>query len=152
VAYGVRARDLMPHRPEVCYPGAGWTFRGSVDRELALPNGPSLACRVLRFAHGTFDQRQIVVVNYYIVDGQYCPDVSLLRSKAWRGSRGVRYVVQVQVTATSDAYTDLDMAEAGVLAFATESADFIQGVLSAALAEAGPTAGPASPDTTGDSR
>ncbi len=25
VAYGVRLRDLQPHRPEVCYPGAGWT-------------------------------------------------------------------------------------------------------------------------------
>jgi len=152
VAYGVRARDLMPHRPEVCYPGAGWTFRGSVDRELALPNGSSLACRVLRFTHGTFDQRQIVVVNYYIVDGQYCPDVSLLRSKAWRGSRGIRYVVQVQVTATSDAYADLDMAEAGVLAFATESADAIQGVLSAALAEAGPDTGRTSTNTVGEDR
>src|SRR5688572_15339309 len=24
VAYGVHLRDLMPHRPEVCYKGAGW--------------------------------------------------------------------------------------------------------------------------------
>jgi EpsI family protein len=152
VAYGIRARDLMPHRPEVCYPGAGWTFRSSDDRQLALPSGHSLAGRVLRFAHGTFDQRQIVVVNYYIVDGQYCPDVSLLRSKAWHGSRGVRYMVQAQITATSDAYADLDAGEAGALAFAVESADAIQAVLAAALAEAGPTGSRVSPDITGGSR
>jgi len=35
IAYGVRARDLMPHRPEVCYTGAGWTL---IDkRSLKLP-------------------------------------------------------------------------------------------------------------------
>ncbi len=26
VAYGVHYRDLMPHRPEVCYPSNGWTL------------------------------------------------------------------------------------------------------------------------------
>src|ERR1051325_10495344 len=25
IGYGTRARDLMPHRPEVCYVGQGWT-------------------------------------------------------------------------------------------------------------------------------
>ena len=29
IAYGVRLRDLMPHRPEVCYAGAGWALESN---------------------------------------------------------------------------------------------------------------------------
>ncbi|MBM3791986.1 MAG: EpsI family protein, partial [Acidobacteria bacterium] len=36
IASGVRARDLMPHRPEVCYTGAGWTLTGRQTVELPL--------------------------------------------------------------------------------------------------------------------
>ncbi len=132
LAYGVRARDLTPHRPEVCYPGAGWTLEHTADTQLPVPNGSPLACRILRFAKGGFDQRRIVVVNYYIVDGQYCPDVSLLRSKAWRGSSGVRYMAQVQITASVDGLADARAAEATATAFATESAAAIRAVLPAA--------------------
>ncbi len=129
VAYGVKARDLMPHRPEVCYPGAGWTLDGSNDLDLPLPDGSPLACRVLRFSRGGFDLHQMAVVNYYIVDGQYCPDVSLLRSKAWRGSRGIRYMVQVQITCWTGGLRELAAAEASATALATESAEAIRSVL-----------------------
>jgi EpsI family protein len=129
VAYGVKARDLMPHRPEVCYPGAGWTLADKRTVELNLVDGEALGCRVLRFDHGGLDLRSIAAVDYYIVDGQYCPDVSLLRSKAWRGSRGVRHVVQVQIAASATELRDLDAAEAAALKFAADSANIIRGVL-----------------------
>ncbi|NQU75636.1 MAG: EpsI family protein [Planctomycetes bacterium] len=102
VAYGGRARDLMPHRPEVCYPGAGWTRQASDGLLLPLATGSELPCRVYRFDRGGLGQNTVVVLNYYIIDGQYSPDVSLLRSKARWGSEGIRYMAQVQISSTSE--------------------------------------------------
>jgi len=97
VAYGVRARDLMPHRPEVCYPGAGWTREDARTAELLLGDGAALPCRILRFSRGGLGGESVIVLNYYIVDGKYCADVEELRSKAWWGAGGVRYMAQVQI-------------------------------------------------------
>lgn len=98
VAYGVRLRDLTPHRPEVCYPGAGWTLDENKSIELKGADGSPVLCRLLRFHKGTLTSERIQVLNYYIVDGQYCPDVSLLRSKAWRTDIAGSYSAQVQLT------------------------------------------------------
>ena len=98
IAYGVRARDLMPHRPEVCYTGAGWTLQDRDTLTVPLSDGTPLQAGVLTFAPSGLGTRPLTVLNYYIVDGQTCADVSLLRSKAWRGQASIRYMVQVQIT------------------------------------------------------
>jgi EpsI family protein len=97
IASGVKARDLMPHRPEVCYTGAGWTLTNRQSVDLPLSNEMKLPCNILQFSRGTLDKSRVIVLDYYLVDGQYCRDVSLLRSKAWRGSGTVDYVAQVQI-------------------------------------------------------
>lgn len=125
VAYGVKARDLMPHRPEVCYTGAGWTLVDRRSMELPLSDGEMLPCNVLRFSRGTLNKKMVVVLDYYIVDGQYCHDVSLLRSKAWRGSGKVGHVAQVQVVTAVTATFTADSAVRTVGAFAVESASSI---------------------------
>lgn len=101
VGYGVRARDLQPHRPDICYPSAGWTLRGTERVELALANAGTIPAQQYEFFRGGFDRSQVVVLGFYIVDGQFSHDVSLLRSRAWRGSAGVKYVAQVQISAAS---------------------------------------------------
>lgn len=144
VAYGVRARDLMPHRPEVCYPGNGWTLDGSRMAELLLADGSTLACRILRFSRGRLAVRKTTVLNYYIVDGKCCPDVSLLRSRAWRGSGTIRYVAQVQITCSDDGLSGADVADKSVRAFAVDSGRAIRDLFSNAEEGMGPNA--ASPD------
>lgn len=123
VAYGVRARDLMPHRPEVCYPGAGWTLNSSEPAQVTLKDGSRLACQLYRFTKGAglTDQR-IVVLNYYIIDGAYCADVSALRSSAWRGQDAVNYTAQVQVTCAEPAYGGFSAGAESVRAFAAAAA------------------------------
>jgi len=125
VAYGVRARDLMPHRPEVCYTGAGWTLIDRRSMELPLSDGMKLPCSVFQFSRSTLNTKKTVVLNYYIVDRQYCRDVSLLRSKAWRGSGTVRSVAQVQIVASVTANLTADLAARIVYTFAVESAPSI---------------------------
>lgn len=122
VATGVKARDLMPHRPEVCYTGAGWTLIDKRSLELPLSDGTELPCNVMQFSRGTLTTKKVVVLDYYIVDGQYCSDVSLLRSKAWRGSGTVRYVAQVQIVTSISSNQTADSATKAVNTFAVESA------------------------------
>ena len=125
IASGVKARDLMPHRPEVCYTGAGWTLTERRSVELSLSNGMKLPCNVLQFFRGALSRSRVMVLDYYLVDGQYCHDVSLLRSKAWRGSGMVRYVAQVQIIAPIAANQTTDSATKSISSFAIESALFI---------------------------
>jgi len=125
LACGVKARDLMPHRPEVCYTGNGWTLTDRRSVELPLSDGRTLPCNVLQFSRGALNTRMVVVLDYYIVDGQYCRDVSLLRSKAWRGSGAVRYVVQVQITAAATETVTADSAAKLVCGFGVDSASTV---------------------------
>ncbi len=125
VACGVKARDLMPHRPEVCYTGAGWTLIDKRSMELPLSDGMELPCMALQFSRGTLNTKKTILLNYYIVDGQYCRDVSLLRFKAWRGSGTVRYVAQIQIIASATSNLTADSAARLVCDFAAESASSI---------------------------
>ena len=129
VAYGVRARDLMPHRPEVCYPGTGWTLGDSDAVELTPAAAPPLPCTIYRFSRGGLGERTITVLNYYVIDGRCAPDESHLRSKAWRGQGGVRYVAQVQVTCVGDNAVRPGDAEQAVRDFAAESFPHIRALL-----------------------
>ena len=65
----------------------------------------------------------MTVLNYYIVDGQYSPDVSLLRSKAWRGQGGIRYVAQIQIVCSAGTEAAIQAAEQAVRAFGAASAE-----------------------------
>ncbi len=100
VAMGVRIRDLIPHRPEVCYIGAGWTLEGGRVRTVSLDDGTSFQCRLQEFSRGSMAKEHINVLHYYIVDGRYCADVSLLRKTAWRFDEGPHYSAQVHLVAS----------------------------------------------------
>ena len=125
VAYGVNLRDLMPHRPEVCYVGAGWT-RDELPAEATLSDG-MLPVQIQHFHRGGLEAQQTTVLNYYIVNGQYCGDVSLLRKRAADlNQTEAAYSAQVQVTC---GHPLKEKAEALVREFAAESAPLIRELL-----------------------
>ncbi len=129
VAFGQRARDLIPHRPEVCYVGAGWT-RGHVEPvELLLEDGMKLPCNILQFSRGSLIQNKIMLLNYYIVDGTLSSDVELLRSKIWKGSGAVKYTAQIQITSPISANQDSEMVKKTICDFAVESAPLLRNLL-----------------------
>ncbi|RJP40395.1 MAG: EpsI family protein [Phycisphaerales bacterium] len=98
VGYGIRLRDLLPHRPEVCYPGNGWLLSQRDDLQLDPGDGSSVTCRLLSFRKGGFSADDVSVLNYYVVDGQYCADVSALRERAVQETAAQSYSVQVQIS------------------------------------------------------
>lgn len=134
VAYGLRMRDLAPHRPEVCYPGAGWTVDDRRVVDVALDDGSMLPVQIHQFSRGGLKSSRIVVLNYYLIDGLYCPDVSLLRSKAWRPQNDVRYLAQVQVVSAANTSLGSATTDKKVRAFAADSASEIRDLLEAAVA------------------
>lgn len=98
IAAGVRARDLVPHRPDVCYPASGWTRRSREELVLDLPDGSKLPASLYEFTPAKLTGHNIRVLNYYFVDGAAAGDVELLRSKARQGISALRYMAQVQLT------------------------------------------------------
>jgi len=93
--------------------------------KLPLSDGMILPCNVLQFSRGALNTQRVMVLDYYLVDGQYCRDVSLLRSKAWRGSGTVDYVAEVQIVVSIVATQTADSAQTIVSDFAVESAPLI---------------------------
>ena len=122
IASGVKTRDLMPHRPEVCYTGAGWTLMDRRLAKLPLSNSTTLPCNIMQFSRGVLNTQKVVVLDYYLVDGKYCADVSLLRWKACLGSGTVRYVAQMQIVAPITATLNAEAVTKTLCGFAVESA------------------------------
>jgi EpsI family protein len=133
IASGVQARDLMPHRPEVCYVGNGYTLVHQQNAELPLSSGVTLPCNVMEFARGTLNTEKVLVLYYYIVDGVYCQSVAQWR---YQVLRRIGYVTQVQVVAPVTALRQSDRVREMVFDFTTESAAFIAELFEAA--EKGP--------------
>ena len=96
---------------------------------LPTADGRSVPARSLSSFHGGFDLSTLIVVNYFIVDGEYCADFSLLRSKIWAGSQAVRYTSQVQIACSETAFRDHEAARSAAIAFARDSADAIRSIL-----------------------
>ena len=131
VGYGVDLRDLAPHRPEVCYPGAGWLL--AQTREIELDSDGGFKAQVHRFYRGGFTADRITMLNYYIVDGAYCSNVSLLRSRAWQRDERATYAAQVQVVCGGA--VDVERASDLVRSFAKASAPLIRDLLVSSVAK-----------------
>jgi EpsI family protein len=134
VAYGVKLRDLAPHRPEVCYRGAGWLLGGGRTRELVLSEGSTIPLRILEFHRGGLEAERITVLDYYIVNDEYSPDVSQLRWRAAGIGSKASYAAQVQITALN--YARAERAERLVEALAVETGPEIRRILIEAVRQA----------------
>jgi hypothetical protein len=124
-ASGATVGTLVGHPPEICNVWSGHKLTYNRSTELLLDDGTKLPCRILQFsrAGGSLDVEKRTVLCYYMADGQFCGDRSLLRSRVRRGS-GVTCVAQIQIVAsagiaTADSTTEL------ATAFAVDSASSI---------------------------
>lgn len=123
IASGVRARDLMPHRPEVCYVGSGYTLVKREAPDLPLDDGGVLPCNAMQFSRGVLNSNRVFVLYYYLVDGQYCRDVSEWRYRLlWTR---IGYIAQVQVVVGIAETTPAEAAMRSAGDFAVRSAPLI---------------------------
>ncbi len=93
----------------------------------------------MKFSRGALLGERLTVLNYYLLDGKYSPDVTALRDHAWRFKAGLQYVAQVQIV-SGDTVLGTN-AESAVLDFAAASANAIRDLLTEAVAKVASKAG-----------
>jgi EpsI family protein len=132
LGYGVRIRDLAPHRPDVCYPSNGWT-QIAFSIEDVKAQSPFEA-QFFLFEKSGLGRSQIAVLYYYVVDGQVVHDMQTLRQQLSQSSTDLRYVAQVQIAAVVSGSTQ--RAREAIDAFATKVAEPLNKMLTDVVNEA----------------
>lgn len=124
VGYGGRIRDLAPHRPDVCFPSAGWTLQRDETAEIELKDDV-LRARVFCFSKSGLDPQNVTVLSTYLINDHFSADFSDLRELA-RHSRVKNYYARIQITAAD---FQADRAEELLHEFAREIAPSIRNVV-----------------------
>lgn len=141
IAFGERFRDLMPHRPEVCYPGAGWVLNDVETYEFPTTDNQSVESRILEFHRGVLQDQRVAVLNFFILDGEFLPDVSGLRAQARAFRRDASYVAQIQIARRLEPF-DVNVTR-DLIDFASQAAPLILDVLEESIESEEATSKPA---------
>jgi EpsI family protein len=133
VGYVARPVNMLGHRPETCYPAHGWVHRSTQEDTLLLADGRQLPCLVHRFQKDDADAADLVVLNYYVLQGRYTAEWTDFWGPAWRRPNLARdpnyYVAQVQVVGSALIPAMFDRAEAAVRQFAALAAPEVEALL-----------------------
>lgn len=102
VVYSGQPRIMLGHRPEVCYVGGGWAHESTVRSQFLSSTGRVVPCLVHRFYKPNVTRDEIVVLNFYILNGQVTSEEKNFSGLDWRvpniGGVLARYVAQVQIS------------------------------------------------------
>jgi EpsI family protein len=105
VAFTGQPRSMRRHRPEVCYVGAGWILEQTEEQEIQLESGQHLPVQIHYFRKPPPEILRLMVLNYYIVNGNVTRDHHAFSGILWRvptfSRKQIRYVAQVQVSSVS---------------------------------------------------
>lgn len=120
VAYTARPRTMLGHRPQVCYPSAGWIPEGSQKSQFTTASGREVDCLIHRFRKPAPSSSEVVIINFYILNGSVTNDEDEFAGIKFRtpniNGNAARYVAQVQVSSA---------VENSVRAAATDLSDLI---------------------------
>lgn len=102
IAYCANPRNMVGHKPEVCYVGGGWIHDSTESSEVISSSGMKIPCLIHRFHTPSPNYAERVVLNFYVLNGQLTIDESNFSSFGWRtpniGGNPARYVAQVQIS------------------------------------------------------
>ena len=102
IAYCARPRNMVGHRPDVCYVGGGWVHDSTQQSQFISAGGKAVPCLIHRFHRPAPETDEVVVLNFYILNGQITADESGFSGVGWRtpniAGNPARYVSQVQIS------------------------------------------------------
>jgi hypothetical protein len=120
IGYSGHPRTMLGHRPDLCYVGAGWIHGSTVRSDFISRSGLRIPCLIHRFYTPEPKREELVVLNFYVVNGKPFNDENVFSGVAWRtpniNGNMARYVAQIQINS---------VIESAALAFAGDSADII---------------------------
>ncbi|KPJ66655.1 MAG: hypothetical protein AMJ43_07460 [Coxiella sp. DG_40] len=97
-----RPGGILGHRPQVCYPGYGWINDSTEPSQFISRAGQQIHCLIHRFHKPASTNEQIVVLNFYILNGQITTDENDFSGPLSRrpniAGDPARYVAQVQIS------------------------------------------------------
>ncbi len=102
VAYSARPRTMVGHLPKVCYPANGWIMDSDDRITIKSNSGRAMDCILYRFHKPSAPSGEIVVLSYYIVNGEMTYDENVFSGIGWRtpniAGDHARYVAQIQIS------------------------------------------------------
>jgi len=102
IAYSAHPRTMLGHRPQVCYPATGWVHDRTEKATVTTKTGREVPCLIHRFHMPNPRLDEVVVLNYYILNGKIIAEESGFDSLSWRTpnieGNIARYVTQVQIS------------------------------------------------------
>jgi len=102
IAYTARPSTMLGHRPQVCYPANGWIRDNTEKSEVTSYAGTKIPCLIHRFHTPQPESQQIVVLNFYVVNGKLTTDESVFSGVGWRtpniAGDPARYAAQIQIS------------------------------------------------------
>ncbi|MBN1764023.1 MAG: exosortase-associated EpsI family protein [Sedimentisphaerales bacterium] len=106
IAFTARPRTMIGHQPQICYPAQGWILNRT-DQAVEFSNsGLEIPCLLHRFHLPVPEYEELVVLNFYIVNGRLTDDESVFSGVGWRtpniAGDPARYVAQVQLSSVSE--------------------------------------------------
>ena len=103
IAYSARPRTMLGHRPDVCYVGAGWVRDSTEKSTFKMAAAGKMPCLVHHFHKPDGSGDELVVLNFYVVNGVVSADERLFSGVQWRTpnieGNAARYVAQIQISA-----------------------------------------------------
>ena len=97
-----RPGGMLGHQPKVCYPGNGWIHESTDKSQFITRQGQEISCLIHRFHKPAPAYDEIVVLNFYVVNGQLSIDqkgFSGVFSRRFNLTRNsARYVAQIQIS------------------------------------------------------
>jgi hypothetical protein len=102
VAYSGRPGTMLGHRPEICYVAEGWIHESSQMSQFYDAAGKSIPCTIHRFHKPGNDYEDMVVLNFYVLNGRIVNAEKDFSGLGWRipnlNGNPAHYVAQVQIS------------------------------------------------------
>ena len=97
-----RPGGILGHQPRVCFPAHGWIHDGTVTSEITSGSGRPISCLIHRFHKSPPASQEIVVLSFYILNGQITLSEDDFSGPLGRrpnvSGDSARYVAQVQIS------------------------------------------------------
>ena len=101
-----RLGGLIGHNPRICYPGNGWVWDETSPSEFVSTSGRRIPCLVHRFHRPAPDYRRVVVLSFYVLNGEITLDQrdfsDLWGRRVNLSGDPARYVAQIQVSSVQE--------------------------------------------------
>ena len=102
IAYTAHPRTMLGHRPQICYVAGGWVHDSTELTDVISSAGREFSCLLHRFHRPAPETEEMVVLNFYIVNGRLTSDEKVFSGVGWRtpniDGNPARYATQVQIS------------------------------------------------------